>query len=77
MSLLILILVFGFAFFILKPAGFLARLLLAHNLGKKTTEVSDDEAHKLMWIIAVPVYLSLWWILEVTGLLSVIADEFR
>jgi hypothetical protein len=77
MSLLILILVFGFAFFILKPANFLARLLMAKKLGKNSSEVSDDESNKLMWVIAVPVYLLLWWALEVTGLLSVIADEFR
>ena len=77
MSLLILVVVFGFAFFILRPADVLARLLLARKLGKKSNEVSDDEAHKLMWVIAVPVYLLLWWVLEVTGLLSVIADEFR
>jgi hypothetical protein len=77
MSLLILIIVFGFAFFILKPAGFLARLLLARKLGKKVSEISDDETYKLMWVIAVPVYLALWWVLEATGLLSVIADEFR
>jgi len=77
MSFLILILVFGFAFFILRPANLLARLLLAHKLGKKSSEVSDDEAYKLMWVLAVPVYLLLWWVLEVTGLLSVIADEFR
>ena len=77
MSLLILRLVFGFAFFILKPADFLARLLLARKLGKKVSEISDDETYKLMWVIAVPVYLALWWVLEATGLLSVIADEFR
>jgi hypothetical protein len=77
MSLLILILVFGFAFFILKPANFLARLLIANKLGKNSSEVSDDESNKLMWVIAVPVYLLLWWALEVTGLLSVVADEFR
>jgi hypothetical protein len=77
MSFLILILVFGFAFFILTPASFLARLLIANKLGKSSSEVSDDESNKLMWVIAVPVYLLLWWVLEVTGLLSVIADEFR
>jgi hypothetical protein len=77
MSLLILILIFGFAFFILKPASFLARLLIANKLGKNSSEVSDDESNKLMWVIAVPVYLLLWWVLEATGLLSVIADEFR
>jgi hypothetical protein len=77
MSLLIIVLIFGFALFILKPAKFLAQLVLVHRLGKKSSEISDDESYKLMWIIAVPVYLLLWWVLEITGLLSVIADEFR
>jgi hypothetical protein len=77
MSALILVLVFGFAFFILKPADFLARRFLAQKLGKKPNEISDDQAYNLMWVVAVPVYLLLWWILEMTGLLSVIADEFR
>lgn len=77
MSLLVIVLIFGFAFFILKPANFLAQLVLAHRLGKESSEISDDESYKLMWIIAVPVYLLLWWVLEITGLLSVIADEFR
>ena len=77
MAALILVLIFGFAFFILKPADFLARRFLAHKLGKKPNEISDDQAYKLMWVLAVPVYLLLWWVLEVTGLLSVIADEFR
>jgi hypothetical protein len=77
MSLLIIVLIIGFAFFILKPANFLAQLVLAHRLGKKSSEISDDESYKLMWIFAVPVYLLLWWVLEITGLLSVIADEFR
>jgi hypothetical protein len=77
MSLLIIVLIFGFAFFILKPANSLAQLVLGHKSGKKSSEISDDESYKLMWIIAVPVYLLLWWVLEVTGLRSVIADEFR
>lgn len=77
MSLLIIVLILGFAFFILKPANFLAQMILAQKLGKKSSEIRDDESYKLMWIIAIPIYLLLWWVFEVTGLLSVIADEFR
>ena len=72
-----LIVLGAFGFFVYSPSHLLAKSIKAKQKGVKAIEISDDEAWVLTWVICVPVYLFLWWLLAVTGLGELISKEFK
>jgi hypothetical protein len=77
MAFVLIIVLSVFAFFVYSPAHLLAKNIKAKQQGVEAHQISDDEAWVLTWVICVPVYLVLWWLLTVTGLGELISKEFK
>jgi len=77
MAFVLIIVLCIFGFFVYSPAHLLAKNIKAKQKGVEIGKISDDEAWILTWVICVPVYLFLWWLLTVTGLLELITREFK
>jgi len=77
MAFVLIIVLSLFAFFVASPAHLLAKYLIAKQKGVEIGKVTLDEAWVLTWVICVPVYLVLWWLLTVTGLGQLIWKEFK
>lgn len=65
-----------FAFFVFRPAHSIAYWILTKQGKLNQVQVNPDKVDKLAIVLCIPVYLFLWWLLEVTGLRAIIADEF-
>jgi hypothetical protein len=67
----------AFGFFVYSPSHLLAKNIKAKQKGVEIGKISDDETWVLTWVICVPVYLVLWWLLTITGLGELISKEFK
>jgi|LauGreSBDMM110SN_4_FD.fasta_scaffold566878_1 hypothetical protein len=65
---------FAFMFVIYNPAEQLGRHIKAHWTG--STYQETDATDRLTYFLCVVFYLVIWFILEVTGLRAIIANEF-
>ena len=75
MAVLIFVVLMGFALFVGRPAQFLAGQLLSRIKGVPIRELDSDVLDKWSLWMCVPVYLSLWFLLEITGLRAILAEE--
>ena len=75
MAVLIFVVVMGFGLFVGRPAQFLAGQLLSRIKGVPIRELDSDVLDKWSLWMCVPVYLSLWFLLEITGLRAILAEE--
>jgi hypothetical protein len=75
MAALIFVVVMGFGLFVGRPAQFLAGHLLARIKGVPIREIDSEVLDKWSLWLCVPVYLSLWFLLEITGLRAILAEQ--
>ena len=76
MGALIIIVVVLLGVFVWRPAEIMAKATRAQRLKLNRSMVSSDDVVGLTMLYASVIYLLGWWFLEVTGLLSLISNEF-